>query len=99
MGLYVTYLMEEFEGDVKMTPLKTMEDRRLYRAVIASRLILSDANITRAQVLEKVKKFTEQKEDVATGLYAERALIVAIRLKGSLKFDATKEKKMVVLNM
>ena len=59
--------MEEFGGDAKMTSLKTMEDRRLYRITIALRLILSDANIIRDQVLEKVKTFAEQKEGIAPG--------------------------------
>ncbi|KAK9681927.1 hypothetical protein RND81_10G037600 [Saponaria officinalis] len=73
------YYRRMFECD-----LKDEKKRELYRAEVASILIMSDYNENRDETMNTIKKFSEQKESVELNIFEEREE----RSEGA---DATKE--------
>ena len=61
-GIYVAFFMEQFMGDNNFDPLYSSEDRLKYRDLICSRLVLSDVNKNREEVLKKLDSFNKDKE-------------------------------------
>ena len=73
-GVYVAFFMEQFIGFNNFDPLHSSNDRLKYRGLICSRLVLSDVNKNREEILKKVDAFNKEKEFKFPLIIAEREL-------------------------
>ena len=64
-------------GDNNFGPLHSSEDRLKYRGLIFSKLVLSDVNKNREEVLKKLDAFNKEKEFKFPLIIAERELKAA----------------------
>ena len=79
--VYVAFFMEQFMGDNNFGPLHSSEDRLKYRGLICSRLVLSDVNKNREEVLKKLDAFNKEKKSKFPLIIAERELKAAEKQK------------------
>ena len=73
-GVYFAYIMEQFIGDNNFDPLHASEDILKYRGLICSKLVLSDVNKNREEVLKKLDAFNKEKESNFPLIIDEREL-------------------------
>ncbi|CAO2825749.1 unnamed protein product [Amaranthus hypochondriacus] len=53
--------MEQYQGSMDINPLFELADRRLYRANILTRILLSDLNMDRDKLVGLAKRFAKEK--------------------------------------
>jgi hypothetical protein len=80
-GVYAAFFMEQFMGDKNFGPLTSLENRIRYRGSICSRLVLSDVNKNRDELLKNVDSFNKEKEVKRPLIMVERQLRLEYALK------------------
>ena len=80
-GVYVSFFMEQFMGDNNFGPLHAFEYRLKYKRLICSKLILSNVNKNREEVLKKLDAFNKDKESKFPLIIAQRELKAADKTK------------------
>ena len=76
-GVYVAYIKEQFIGDNNFGPLHASEYILKYRGLICNKLVLSDVNKNKEEVLKKLDAFNKEKESNFPLIIDERELKAA----------------------